>query len=130
MEGKSVGLRILCWSEAIVSLRVLLFTIPVMINRNSSGAFSMSNLDDRFMAVLSLTAILYFLAGILAISGYKLWKAAHILAVVLVALATMATVKVAGAPLTSANAYYASPLLFAVIVTVLAGILGKTKKAA
>ena len=130
MEGKSVGLRILCWSEVVVSLRVLLFAVPVMINKNSAGTFSMSNLDDRFMAVLSLTAVLYFLAGILAISGNKLWKASHLLAVVFVALATMTTVKVAGTALSSADSYYALPLLFAVILTSLTGILGRTKKTA
>ncbi len=130
MEGKSVGLRILCWCEMIVSLRVLLFTIPVMINKNSAGTFAMANLDDRFMVVLSLTAVVYFLAGVLAISGNKLWRAAHILAVVLVGLATIATVKVSGAALSSCNSYYALPLLFAVILTVLTAILGKTKKTA
>jgi len=130
MEGKSVGLRILCWAETIISLRVLLFSVPVMINKNSAGTFSMANLDDRFMAVLSLTAILYCLAGIMAIAGSKLWKAAHIHGVVLVAAATLATVKVAGGPLNSSNAYYILPLLFAVILTVLTAILGRAKKAA
>jgi hypothetical protein len=130
MEGKSVGLKILCFAEVIISLRVLLFSIPVMISRNSAGVFSMTNLDDRFMAVLSLTAILYCLAGSMAIAGSKLWKAAHYLAVVFVALATLATVKVAGAPLSSFDSYYALPLLFAVIFTVLTGVLGRAKKTA
>ena len=130
MGEKSVGLKILCWSEMIISLRMLLFSVPVMINKNSAGTLSMANLDDRFTAVLSLTAVLYFIAGVMAIAGYKLWKAAHILAVVFVALATLATVKTTGGPLTSADSYYAMPLLFAVIVTVLTAILGRAKKAA
>ncbi len=130
MEGKSVGFKILCWSEVIISLRVLLFSMPVMINKNSAGSFSLSNLDDRYMAILTLTAILYFIAGVLAIAGNKLWRAAHVLAVVFVALAILATVKVAGQPLTPINAYYVLPLLFAVIVTVFTGILGRKKKAA
>lgn len=130
MGEKSVGLKILCWSEVIISLRILLFSFPVMINKNSAGTFSMSNLDDRFMAILTLTAVLYFIVGILSISGNKLWKAAHYLAVVFIVLATLATVRVTGGPLTSTDSYYALPLLFSVIVTVLTGILGKTKKAA
>ena len=128
MEGKSVGFKILCWSEVIISLRVLLFSIPVMINKNSAGSISLSNLDDRYMAILSLTAVLYFIAGVMAIAGNKLWKSAHILGVVFVTLATLATVKVAGQPLASITAYYVLPLLFAVIVTVLTGILGRIKK--
>ena len=128
MKERSVGFVILCFSEVIISLRVLLFTIPVMINKNSAGTFSMDVMDDRFIAILSLTAVLFVLAGILAIAKSKIWKAAHILAVVLVALATLATVKVSGQPLTSENGYYALPLLFAVIATVLTAILGRPKK--
>ena len=128
MKGKSVGFKILCWSEAVISLRVLLFSLPVMINKNSAGNFSMLNLNDRFMTLLTLTAMLYFFVGVMAIAGNKLWKAAHILAVVFVALATLSTVKATGQPLTSGESYYVLPLLFAVIITVLTGILGRAKK--
>ena len=113
MDKKSVGLKILFWSEVIVSLRILLFSLPVMINKNSAGTFSVDNLDDRFIALLSLTAILYFFVGVLSIVGNKFWKSAHYLAVVLVLLFTLATVKVTGQPLTLGdNGYYSLPLLF------------------
>ncbi len=128
MEKKSVGLRILCWGEIVVSLRVLLFSLPVMINKNSAGSFSLDNLDDRFIGLLTLTAVLYFFVGVLAITGNKLWKAVHYLAVVLVLLFTLATVKVSGQALAlESTGYYSLPLLFSVIITVLAGILGKKK---
>ncbi len=130
MEGKSVGLKILCWSEVVISLRVLLFSLPVMIQKNSAGSLSMSNLDDRFIGLLSLTAVLYLIAGVMAIAGNKLWKAAHVLAVVVVVGATLVMARGAGEPITSANAYFASPILFAVVLTVLTAILGGTKKEA
>ena len=130
MGEKSVGLKILCWSEIIISLRVLLFSIPVMINKHSAGSFSLSNLEDQFIGILSLTAVLYFVVGIMSLSGNKLWKAAHLLAVVLVLFATLASVKVSGQAMGSENAYFSLPLLFSVIVTVFTGILSGRKEAA
>jgi hypothetical protein len=130
MEKKSVGLTILCWSEVIISLRVLLFSIPVMINKNSAGNFSLSVLEDQFIGILSLTAVLYCIVGIMAIMGNKLWRAAHLLAVVMVLCFTLASAKISGQALGSENTYFALPLLFSVIVTVFSGILGRTKKTA
>ena len=129
MEKKSVGLTILCWSEIIISLRVLLFSIPVMINKHSAGALSVSSIEDQFIGILSLTAVLYFLVGIMSITGNKFWKAAHLLAVVLVLSFTLASVKISGQRIASQNAYFALPLLFSVIATVMTGILGMKKKA-
>ena len=130
MGEKSVGLKILCWSEIIISLRVLLFSIPVMINKHSAGSFSLSNLEDQFIGILSLTAVLYFVVGIMSLSGNKLWKAAHLLAVVLVLFATLASARVSGRALGLDNAYFSLPLLFSVIVTVFTGILSGRKEAA
>ncbi len=130
MEKKSVGLTILCWSEIIISLRILLFSIPVMINKHSAGSLSLSNFEDQFIGILSLTAALYFLVGLMSITGNKFWKAAHLLAVVLVLSFTLASVKVSGRAIASENAYFSLPLLFSVIATVLTGILGRKKEAA
>jgi hypothetical protein len=130
MEKKSVGLTILCWSEIIISLRVLLFSIPVMINKHSAGSLSASNIEDQFIGILTLTAILYFLVGLMSIMGNKFWKVAHLLAVVLVLSFTLASVKVSGQQIASQNAYFALPLLFSVVATVMTGILGSKKKAA
>ena len=130
MEKKSVGLTILCWSEIIISLRILLFSIPVMINKHSAGSLSLSNFEDQFIGILSLTAALYFLVGLMSITGNKFWKAAHLLAVVLVLSFTLASVKVSGRAMASENAYFSLPLLFSVIATVLTGILGRKKEAA
>lgn len=130
MEKKSVGLTILCWSEMIISLRVLLFSVPVMINKYSAGSMSLSNIEDQFIGILTLTAVLYFVVGLLSVTGNKFWSAAHLLAVVLVLLFTSASFKISGGTLTSKDAYFSLPLLFSVMVTTLAGILGRTKKTA
>ncbi len=130
MGKKSVGFKILCWSEIIISLRVLLFSIPVMINKYSAGSFSLSNLEDQFIGILSLTALLYFIVGVMSLSGNKLWKAAYLLAVVPVVFFTLASVKISGQSLTAENGYFALPLLFSVIATVFTGILSGRKKSA
>lgn len=130
MEKKSVGLTILFWSEIIISLRVLLFSLPVMINKYSAGTLSLSNIGDQFIIILSLTAVLYFVAGILAVTGNVFWKAAHILAVVLVLGGTLASAKISGQALGAENKYFVLPLLFSVMLTVLTSIMGRAKKAA
>ena len=130
MSDKSVGFKILCWAEMIVSLRVLLFVIPVLINVQSAGSFSVSDPTNQFMIILTTTAVLYFFVGLLSLVGNRLWQAAHLMAVVLVFLVTAASVKISGQLWGGASAHYSAPLFFAVIVTVLAGILGKTKKVA
>ena len=130
MEKKSVGLTILCWGEVIVSLRVLLFSIPVMINKYSAGSLSLSTIEDQFIVLLSLTAVLFFIVGVMSIAGNKLGKALHLLAVVLILLFTLASFKISGQKFGAENAYFSLPLLVSVVVTALTGILGGTKKVA
>jgi len=130
MKGKSVGLQILLWSEVIVSARVLLFSIPVIINKCLAQSFSLSSSDDRFIAVMTLTALLYFLVGIVSIAGYRFWKAIHYAAAILIILLTVCSLNMSGQTPAAPGLYYFSPLLFSVIVTVLAGILRGAKRAA
>ena len=56
MNGKPVGLTILWWVEAIVSLRVMLFSAPVMINKYLAKSFTLSDLNDRLIAAMTVTA--------------------------------------------------------------------------
>ena len=130
MSKNPVGLIILWWSETIISLRVLLFSMPVMINKYSSGHFSLSNMDDRFMALLSLTALLYFVVGILSISGFKFRQGIHYAAVIVVLLLTVGSLYLSNQLVTKTDPYYFLPLLFSVVIIALAGILRKTKQSA
>jgi len=130
MNKKSVGLMILWWGEAIISVRVLLFSVPVMINKYSAKTFALSNPDDRFIVVITLTALLYFIVGVISVGGSKFAKTAHYLAVILVFALTAGSLSAFGQSLLSAEWHYITPLLFSVLITLLNIILGKAKKTA
>lgn len=128
MGGKSVGLKILWWSEVIVSARVLLFFIPVVINTYMAGTLSLSDPAGRFTAVTGLTALVYAAVGIVSLAGYRFWKTVHYLAVTFVFLATAAFFYWPGRAAAAAGAHYLLPLLFSVLMTMLAVGLGVPKQ--
>jgi len=127
MNGKSVGLTILWWCEAIISIRVLLFSIPVMINKYLAKSFALSDLNDRFIAVLTGTALLYCIVGIISILGFRFWKVTHYLAVILTFTLTAGSLYAFDQPSGTVGLNYFAPFIFALVLTALAGFLGKKK---
>ena len=130
MNTKSVGLQILWWSEVIISIRVLLFTLPVAINKWLAKSFLMSNFDDRFMIVITATALVYCIAGIASIAGYRYWKSVHYLAAIFTAVLTLGLLNLAGDTPQAMGLPYFTPVLFAIAVIVFVGVLGAKQKAA
>jgi len=127
MSEKSVGLMIVWWGEAIISLRVMLFTIPVMLNKYLAKSFALSDLNDRFIAVMTATALLYFIVGIVSIFGFRYWKAAHYLAMIATFLLTLGSLYAFDQPQASVSLNYFTPVIFATAATSLAGFLGRKK---
>ena len=125
MKGKAVGLVILWWSEVIMSLRVLLFTIPVIINKIIAENFVLSEHESRFIILLTLTALFYLLSGLTSIVGFKFWKWLHFAAAIFTGLLTLNALK--GTDQTAAGLYFYYPVVFSVIITGLAVILDKGK---
>jgi len=127
MREKSVGLTVVWWMETIVSLRVLLFSIPVLLNKNLANSFVLSDLNDRFIAVLTTTALLYCIVGIASILGFKFWKATQYIAMIAALLLTVGSLYVFDQPSASVSWNYFTPVIFATVVTALAGFLGRKK---
>ena len=127
MNEKSVGLTIAWWVEAIISLRVMLFSIPVMLNKYLAKSFVLSDLNDRFVAVLTATALLYCIVGIVSILGFRYWKAAHYLALIATFLLTAGSLHAFDQPQATVGLNYFGPVIFAVVATALAGFLGRKK---
>jgi len=127
MGQRSVGLKILWWSEMIISIRVLLFTIPVMINKYSTQNFLLSKPEDRFIAVITLAALIYFFVGTLSVAGAKIWRTIHYLAVIIIVIVTLSALKMTSDLSATMGLYYFLPFLFSVIVTMFALILGRAK---
>lgn len=83
MRMESLGLRIWWWAELVVGVRTLLFFVPVMINKYLMKSFSSAILEDRFVAGVTLTALLYFIVGIVSLRGSPLWRLLHYVAAAL-----------------------------------------------
>ena len=128
MNRKSVGLTILWWVEAIISIRVLLFSAPVMINKYLAKSFALSDLNDRFIAVMTGTALLYGVVGIISILGFKYWKTMHYLAMILTFALTTGSLYFFDQPSQTVDLNYFAPVVFAVILTALAGFLSASAK--
>jgi len=127
MNRKSVGLIIFWWSEVIISIRVLLFTMPVIINKLLAENFILADLENRFIILLTLTAIFYFLAGLTSIGGFRFWKFLHFSAAIFTILLTVSSLFVQGQIQAGAGMYYFYPVLFSIGITLLAVILGNSK---
>ena len=125
MKGKSVGLTILLWGEVIIALRVLLFTIPVAINNILAEDFILGDADNRYIILLTLTAVFYFLAGLTSIVGFRFWKFLHVSAAVFTLLCTLGSLNGQGQAGTGSHYFY--PIIFGGIITVIAIMLGREK---
>jgi len=130
MDGKSVKLVILWWSEMIISLRVLLFSIPVFINKYLAKSFSLADINDRFIAVISVTALLYFGVGLISIIGSKNWKVFQYSAAFIVLALTAYSLYTFDQPPGSVGLYYFYPVLLADMLALLTLVLGRNKRTA
>ena len=127
MTNKSVGATIFGWAELIISLRALLFTVPVLLNKKMTVGFGSMTATDWFFTLITLSATLFLLAGLISILGNKLSTAFHIIAVVLVVVMTLAmTKRLEVANLFMSPVYYL-PAGLAVVLT--AGSLMLNRKA-
>jgi len=122
MKKQSIGLTVLLWCEIIVSARVLLFTIPVLINKHkmANGVFSV---NDWFIIVVSMAALLYFIVGVASLGGHRFWKFFHYLATALIAILTIGIFKLVASSGASQQSFvFYVPFVVSVIVTFLIGM--------
>lgn len=125
MSRRSIGLVILWWSEVIISLRVLLFTIPVILNTVIGENSAPPDREYGMVVLVTLTAVFYLLSGLASVTGFRFWKWLHFAAVMLTGLLTLNVLK--GADRAAAGPYFYCPVAFAVVVTALAVMLDKGK---
>lgn len=84
MKKKALGLQVLWWSEIVVSICILFFTIPVIFIKQLEGNFSPINIDDWAILAFTITAFLYAMVGVASIIGHHLWRQFHYLVTALI----------------------------------------------
>ncbi len=118
MTKEPLGVRILWWAEVIAGTRVLLFFIPVMINRGMEKTFFSDDLADRLIVLAALAALLYLAAGIVSVGGRKWWKLFHYLAMIVVACFTAVFLNTPAGTYQPLPWAYFLPLICAIVMTV------------
>ena len=121
MNTRSISLRILWWSEIIISARILFFSIPVLIQKNLERSFSPIKVDDWFVIILTSTALIYLLVGYASITGHRLWKFFHYLAAALIFLLSVGLWNLMISTTLTFEPFYFLPALFAVGIALFIG---------
>ncbi len=127
MQNKSIGANILWWCEVIISARVLLFTLPVLINQKISGN-AITGLEGCYIIVITLSACVYLSVGLSAIFGHKLSSMFHYIAAGLVFLMTIGMMSKSSTADGSMSLIHFIPLIFAIAMTCLAFVFTKKMK--
>ena len=122
MQRRSIFLGILFWVEAVVSARILLFSVPVMINKGFAKSFAPNTVADCFILIITVVSLLYLFIGIASIGRYKFWRFLHYLAAGLVFALTVGVLTKAVDAHAAKNFFYYVPVVFSIGVAMLIGL--------
>ena len=89
----SMRLTILFWAEIILSARILLFTVPVLIQKGQNNVIPGAGGGERLMIFLTFVALLYFMTGLLSVLKNRRWRFFHFLVAGWIALVTVWMIK-------------------------------------
>jgi len=118
MHKRSLGLTIFLWCEIIIAVRILMFSIPALINRNLEKIFSTANIADWFLLNLSFLALYYVMIGFVSLAGFKLWKIFHYAACLLTLILTWSLMKLIAAQGQILSTGYLIPAAVSVLIAV------------
>ena len=116
MQKRPLGLTVFLWCEMIIAVRILLFTIPVLINKNLNKSFSMADISDWFLVGISFVAAFYAVTGLVSLLGFKLWKVFHYVACVLTLFLTASLMKYTASTGPSLSMGYFVPMVISVLI--------------
>lgn len=90
MKRNSLGLKIFLFCELVVACRILLFEIPMFLDKFFvSKAANLSD-QDRFMATVVFVSVFYLVAAVAALRGHRFWPQLHYLVTALTVFLTFA----------------------------------------
>jgi hypothetical protein len=79
MKSRSILLKIVFFAEMIIAARILVFTLPVIINAYGRGASSLAGIEGLTVITMTLIASFYFMTGLASLLGMRGWKLFHYL---------------------------------------------------
>ncbi len=90
MKHKSLGIKIFLFCELVVACRILLFEIPISVNKFFGTRITDLSNTDRFQAIIVFVSIFYLVAATAALLGHTFWRQLHYLTTALAAVLTLA----------------------------------------
>jgi len=106
--------KIFLWCEVVIAARILLFTIPVILNKFVNNQL-LVGYEDRFIAMLTIVAFFYLIAGLASLVGHSKWKLLHYIITIIVCFLSYPFLNAMGqAPNVH---YYFLPAIFSIIIT-------------
>lgn len=117
MDQKRIVLTILWLIEALISIRILFFSLPVLINQLTNKNFYFYDVRDFFMVVISCAALLYLVVGVGSLLGHKAWRALHYLSTGLIFILSVGLTKILLLTQTPMGYGYYLPLILSVAVS-------------
>jgi hypothetical protein len=119
MKQRSITLQILWWTEIIVSLRVLLFFLPVLINQYITPQIAPPRSEDWGIVFMTFAMLLYLLTGVSSLMGMRLWRFFHVLSCAVVAVMTWGYWQMLLQSGVEMKMVYIVPLVIAVVITII-----------
>ncbi len=129
MGTQSLGMKVLFGLEIVVSLRILLFTIPVVISRWMQKIFSAGYVDDWMILVSTVIAFFYLVVGVSSMSGHRLWKIFHYMAAIVTAMLTFGFLNLIVSVHEAPTFFHMLPTVMALSIALVIAVSGQEKKA-
>ena len=128
MERKLIALKIFLWAEVIMAARVLLFSIPVLLNKTMLASFSAADMRDWLLLVITFTAVFHLMAGLTAVMRQRFWLFSHYLACVLVIALTVGLSSELAFLKKSTDVFYFYPAVTSMGIVLLVTFMNKLVK--
>jgi len=113
-----ITLRVLIWSEIIVSFSILTFGVPVLVERLiiTQAAF---NDADLFLMVTSVTSFFYLTTGFATLIGHRFWRLLHYVVTAIACVLTGSLFLNIGIQIGTFHFYYYMPAVVSVILALI-----------
>ena len=129
MRNKIVILKILCWGEMMVAVKLLFFTIPFVFKGNEMAFTTPHPTAYKFAFLLTFLSLLYFMSGFAALIGHRWWKWFHLFSAVIIAFMTWSLLNFVKTMSSDFDFLYLIPVTASTVILGLIFIFGRTLRA-
>ena len=119
----ALSLKVLLWVEALISLRILFLSTPLILTRVGDHTYSVLNINDWFLILLTSVCLLHFVIGIASLGEHSFWRVFHYSGAFLVVVLTFGFGHLMHYLKLSFNYFYCVPAFLSVMAALMAFIL-------